>query len=1645
MSVFSQGSGGLGGAGSGTEIQRIHPTAADAGLPGQSTDPRSALVRDLASPEDDTCLSGLMCLLRAQIEVFAATSGDVSDRTSKKTRTGGGGPRGAAPPKEPVNSPVPITPGRVGIRCKHCVHLPRGAKAKGAVSYPNSIRIMNQAVRNWQRYHFTVCKQIPMAIKERYDELKAGKRMHSSKASQEYWPQSCHQLGLVDGPDGGIFFDGDAEALRLFEEAAAAQKKAAAEAAAAAAGAEGGDGDGSGSKPRPKPKRAPKKKPTKKNKRDGGGQMPDASQSQPQHFGAMMGSYPMPPHGQMPGQGQQQHLLPMNVLMNANGSGNNGIGGMNVNMPRTANGAHADSPFDDTDLNFVDDVNVNDLDLDLDAWLQDDGNTSSQALVVPASTMPQQQLGQLDGSHNNSGNISRLPQQQQQQQMALPIEPHGGSHMLPSVSKERLLQLVGMASDAIRATLEITQPDQIAAGTFGENNGNSADESGDLLGLGKELYALFADRPTFGDEGNDHANANINVNYNGGTTATLATMGNRPTKRRVEQQSLSLSIGGASSQYVPLVDLGFPVSISNMISSLLGVTAQNYSTTRQVQEDLHTMLTNPERYLYDPNVANVSGQLDIGSGIKLYGQDANIEKLRECFDRVLQNSAAAAIGTSDYAAAEAAADAHAAAADGGFGSFPATTAMSLARCEVALVAGLSGTGKSSLIYHVRDPMIQKGGCFIAGKFDETRKTQPLSAVVDALEHYCDLLAMESPDTIGEVRQAIKDSVGDDASILTGLVPGLLKIIGQPEGKTSFTLGSMEAHKRLVYLFGRLMGAIARPSRPLIFFLDDLQWADEFSIELLRSFVCDTFLPSLLILGCYRENEVGDGHPLQVMLGKVTEAVGSAVETIRIGNMDQDTVNVLLSDALHMLPRLTEPLTRIVYYKTDGNGMFVVQFFQSLCDEGLLTFSLMSRRWEWDIEGINSRNIADDVVGLLTTKMLKLDTATLWGLKIASCLGSQCDDSTIQYLGTDNEGCENGMSPLLDVAVNEGLMFKVDSTYSFAHDEIQNAAYSLIPETERKSVHLQIGKALCSRVPEDQLDSVLFIAVDQLFRGADVISSQDEIIRLAYLALRAGNRAMTNAAYLPASLYLLQAIGLLEESDWTNHYDLTLQLYSAAAETCYVLGNFEILNELAKETLTKAACLQDKIRIYFALSNSLANQGKLLDAIDFGLGVLEQLGEPLPPNLDDDEVIAKYVMETSIMMRDIEVNDIIQKAAMQDEAKQTAMQFLSTMAMHSYLGRPKACPVISARMVQLTLSAGLCKESAFAFSMFGVILSRSPDGVNQGYRISKIALSLMEQMGDNGYIARVYACAYGLINCFVEPLQACVEPLKYAHEAGMANGDMGFAHATGLLAGSIAVQSGSNLESIAYQLSMRASKMTEANDRMMLHSIRVYECFARNLMGETDDPTQINHEGRDLLDDMLETQNKNARNHYYFARMILAYMFGRYELAADMAVGYRNAIVLLRNATLVNSIFYLALIALASADEDNKVDVRRSAGEALSELEGWVGTSEWNYLHKMKFLQAEIALHDGNYEDAAALYDEAIRIASDHRFIHEQALASERCGIFYSLRMSNAQTAAAYFTKAAEMYMKWGAKRKAADLLQMLTNSNSSSGDPFLLG
>ena len=1433
--------------------------------------------------------------------------------------------------------------------------------------------------------------------------LKAGKRMHSSKASQEYWPSSCYRLGLVDGPSGGIFFKNDSEGVRLYEEAAAALR--------AGGGLTSGGSDATSAPPTRKKVGKKKRRPPKRVDDDKTGTLGQSA------FGgvAVAAAANTVPDTSADAFSIAAAAVPNDCFWRANDTG-------------------------DVELDFELDVN-NDLDADLESWMQKElvnekdrcppSRTTSlsgrrytslnRAQTGPAAMTqtPDSDVLGMDGSFSQNGTLSTAGAQQQQtlqlvnnpaffsptlnnylggnaeidSQLAIaggPGQGQGHSQMAGSratremgqttISNDILIQRVRLAYDAIQATREMR--------FIGSDAAEKEDERRVLFDLGKELYELFADRPPFEDGTTEEKTHPIDV------------YGSGPSKKRREQPLRQ----NATDTYAPLIDLGFPTSVDNLVSNLLGIDTilsaashhganQHYRSIQEVEEDLHRMMTDPDRFLYDADLVTESGQLDVGVGTRLYGQDSNIKELLLAFDRVVKNSQANAVTSS----------------------------------EVVVVAGCSGTGKSSLVRHVQGPMMLKGGLIIFGKFDEKRKGQPLSAIVDALEQFCDLLQMESVENVEAVRNAIKEALGEDVSVLTGLVPGLIKITGVPEGTSSFTVGSREAHQRLIFLFGRLLGAIARRSRPLIFVMDDLQCADEFSLELLRSFVCDTFLTPLLILGCYRENEVVEGHPLKVLLGKLVIS-GARVSTLRTGNMDETTVNALVSDALHMSPRLTESLSSIMYRKTDGNGLFVVQFLKSLCDEGLLTFSLLSRQWVWDVDAITSRDMADDVVGLMTMKMLKLDTNALCGLKIASCLGSQCDESTIKYLGSEYEGCGNGMSPLLDVAVDEGLMFKVGTTYNFAHDEIQNAAYCMIPEAERKSVHLQIGRELYSRVPPDQLDTVLFIAVDQFFRGADVITSRDEVIRLAHLALRAGDAAIAASAFLPASLYLLQSIGLLEESDWIHHYDLTLQLYSSAAEACFVLGKFDVLNELSREVIQNAVCLKDKIRVYFSLTSSLSSQGKMCDAIDFGLGVLEQLGETFPSNLDDDEVIADYVVQTSTMLAELGVEDVLKKEIIQDESKMFVMQLLGNMVIHSYTGRPRLCPVVSSRMVQLTLTHGVCRESAFAFAVFGSVVSRSHEDIMQGYGLGKIALSLMKRLDAKGYLSRVYAAVYGLINCFVEPLQACEESHKYAYEAGLSTGDVEFANANALLVGCAGAQSGSDLQSLANQLSLYNGKMKEMNTKTFLTPTQVYECFARNLVGETDDPTELIYGGNDLLSDMLETQNKNALSHYYFARMILAYIFGRYELATEMADQCRKAAPMMRNQRLVNEIFYLALIALASADEEAKSEARDAAAVALKELEGWLGTSQWNFLHKVKLLKAEIAFHDGNIDDTATLYDDAIRIAGEHRFVHEQALACERCGVFYS-NSGSPHIAKGYFTRACEYYLKWGAKRKASDLFQ----------------
>jgi len=308
---------------------------------------------------------------------------------------------------------------------------------------------------------------------------------------------------------------------------------------------------------------------------------------------------------------------------------------------------------------------------------------------------------------------------------------------------------------------------------------------------------------------------------------------------------------------------------------------------------------------------------------------------------------------------------------------------------------------------------------------------------------------------------------------------------------------------------------ARKEHPLALFLDDLQWLDAATLDLLEHLVTHSEVRHLLLVGAYRDNEVGPAHPLMRTLEAIRKA-RARVQEIVLAPLGLDDVCQLVADALHCEPELAQPLAQLVQQKTGGNPFFAIQFFKALAEEGLLAFDTVAPAWKWDINRIRAKNYTDNVVDLMAGKLRRFSSTTQEALKQLACLGNIAPTATLALV---HGKTEDAIHVALWEAVHAGLVFREDSAYKFVHDRIQQAAYCLIPDEHRADIHLHIGRVLLASMTADQLAEHLFDVANQLNRGAARLIDRDEKAQVVTIDLRAGRKAKASAAYTSACVYL----------------------------------------------------------------------------------------------------------------------------------------------------------------------------------------------------------------------------------------------------------------------------------------------------------------------------------------------------------------------------------------------------------------------------------------------------------------------------------------------------------------------------------------------
>ncbi|MBG1241743.1 trifunctional serine/threonine-protein kinase/ATP-binding protein/sensor histidine kinase [Nostoc sp. NZL] len=1081
------------------------------------------------------------------------------------------------------------------------------------------------------------------------------------------------------------------------------------------------------------------------------------------------------------------------------------------------------------------------------------------------------------------------------------------------------------------------------------------------------------------------------------------------------------------------INFNIPPILSDIISKLMAKNAEDrYQSALGLKHDLEVCQSQWQAtgsiVPFELGVRDISDRFVIPE--KLYGRQTEVETLLAAFGRV---------------------------ADGA--------------TEMILVAGFSGIGKTAVVNEVHKPIVRQRSYFIKGKFDQFQRDIPLSGLVQAFRDLIGQLLSENDAQIQQWKAKILQELGTQTQVIIDVIPELEQIIGKQPPVTE--ISGSAAQNRFNLLFQKFIQIFTTKEHPLVIFLDDLQWADMASLKLIQLLMCETTLSSLsekmenmrgakgglLLVGSYRDNEVSKAHPLYLTLQDIQKA-GAIINTITLAPLNQGDLNHLIADTLHCPEVVAVPLTQMVFAKTKGNPFFSVQFLKSLHDDGLIALNFDVGHWQYDISKVKELALTDDVVEFIALQIEKLPINTQKVLKLAACIGNQFDLKTLAIINEKSlvDTASDLWQALLDGLVlpqtenynifskdntnQEFIAHGIESTqfsnsnsqlpkYKFVHDRVQQAAYSLIPEEQKKPIHLKIGLLLLNSIPVAEQEEKIFELVNQFNIAVEFISHQVKRDELAQMNLIAGHKALASTAYLAAVNYLTTGIQLLAADSWETKHDLTLALYETATEAAYLAGKFEQMEQLAEVVLVRERLLE-KVKVYEVKIQAYGAQNQALEAVNTAITFLKLLGVEFPeyPSQSD---IQLAMAELTSNLNGRSIANLINLPEMIEGLDMATMRILSTGASVAYAVAPELFLLITLKQINLSLKYGNTPSSAVAYVNYGLILSGVVGEIESGYQFGQLAASLVDKFNAKEIKSKIILTFNTGILHWKEHTRKILKPLLDGYSFGLETGDLEFAAYCINAYCYSAYFLGRELTGLEREMANYSNGIRQIQQKTVFNWSNIYRQSVLNLLGTVANPCSLIGEIYDenkMLQLHIEANDGTGIFYLYVTKLHLCFLFQEFSQAienANLAEKYLQG----GSGQLVTPLFYLydSLARLAVYPNVSGSEQKLILGKVQAnqqKMEHCAHHAPMNYLHKYYLVEAELYRIDGQYIEAIEFYDRAIFLAKEHEYINEEALAQELTAKFY-LEWGKHKIAQTYLTDAYYSYVRWGALAKVDDL------------------
>ena len=1036
-----------------------------------------------------------------------------------------------------------------------------------------------------------------------------------------------------------------------------------------------------------------------------------------------------------------------------------------------------------------------------------------------------------------------------------------------------------------------------------------------------------------------------------------------------------------------------PVAVSSITMKMLSKTVEErYQTAAGVESDLRRCLAqwSADGRIHDFGLGDHDAPDRLMIPEKLYGRGSEVYALLAAFDRVV--------------------------AGGG--------------PELVLVSGYSGIGKSAVVNELQKALVPSRGLFASGKFDQYKRDIPYATLAQAFQELIRPLLSTNEEDLCKWRDALREALYPNGLLMVELVPELKHVIGEQPPVPELPVQDTQGRFQLV--FRRFIGVFARPEHPLALFLDDLQWLDAATLDLLEDLLMHSDLKHLLLIGAYRDNEVSANHPLVRKLDAIRLS-GAVFQEIVLASLDRDDLVQLLADSLRCEPERVGPLAQLIHEKTSGNPFFAIQFLSTLADEGVLAFDYGEGRWSWDLGLIHAKGYTDNVVELMVGKLSRLPMATQTALHQFACLGNSAEFEVLRMV------CQESIEQLHDhlwEAVRAGLIFRSNDGYRFLHDRVQEAAYSLIPQELRAQTHLRLGTLLAEHTPAGKREEAIFEIVNQLNRGVHLITSVEERENVAGLNLIAGRRAKISTAYVSALKYLRAGSLLLAEGTWEHNYTLMFSIECLMAECELLTADMQAAETRLTRLAERARSRHDysvatRLRIALYTNWDRSDQG-----LDVFLEWLRREGTVWPKHPTREEATREYA-RTQALLGSRQIEELVNLPLITDPEILDTVDVFSEAATPSYFFDEHLSSLVVCRLVSLSLEYGICDASSFGYVWMAFFAGPRFDNYKDGFRFGQLGYDLVEKRGLIRYQARTYLCVGALVIPWTKHPASGLALVRRAFDVAYRNGEIAFAGYSLERSITIRLATGDPLAEVQKEAENGLAFSSKAQMGLVHAACSAQLGLTRTLRGLTTVFGLLDHEGyseRDAERQLASEPNLGLAEFYYWVRKLQARcLAGDHSSAIHAAL---NAQRLLwraaANFEAADFHFYAALARAAACDSASS-DKKRLHFDALvghhKQIEVWAEHNPVTFENRAAIVGAEIARIEGRILEAQDLYEKAVRSAHTHGFVHNESIANERAGCFYAARGFE-KIAATYLRDARGCYLRWGAEGKARQLEQL---------------